>query len=126
MAARGVDLEMVQALLRHDRIDVSVRNRYSEDPLMLAVKDGHFPIVDALVVNPGLKYFSLKRSLDLARDDCIQRAIRSRMEDANTRQRLLKRSPGRRFGGLEELTTSTLGNCRDAMRDGRVNRHFLR
>ena len=100
IAAGGGDLEMVQALLRHDRIDVNLRNRCSEDPLMLAVKGGHSSIVDALVVNPRLKYFSLKRSLDLARNDCIQRAIRSRMEDDNTPQTLLKRSPRRRFGGL--------------------------
>ena len=93
IAAGGGDLEMVQALLSHDRIDVNLRNRCSEDPLMLAVKGGHSSIVDALVVNPRLKYFSLKRSLDLTRNDCIQRAIRSRMEDANTPQRLLKRSP---------------------------------
>jgi ankyrin repeat protein len=100
IAARDGELEMVQALLRHDRIDVNLRNRCFEDPLMLAVKGGHFSIVDALVVNPRLKYFSLKRSLDLARNDCIQRAIRSRMEDDNTPQTLLKRSPRRTFGGL--------------------------
>ncbi|CAG8145744.1 unnamed protein product, partial [Penicillium nalgiovense] len=99
IAARGGDLEMVQALLRHDRIDVNLRNRWFEDPLMLAVKGGHFSIVEALVVDPKLKYFSLKRSLDLARNDCIQRTIRSRMEDDNTPQMLLKRSP-RKFGGL--------------------------
>ncbi|KAJ5202948.1 hypothetical protein N7449_005027 [Penicillium cf. viridicatum] len=100
ISARGGDLEMVQALLRHDRIDVNIRNRWFEDPLMLAVKGGHFSIVDALVVNPRRKYFSLKRSLDIARDDCIKRAIRSRMEDDNIPQTLLKRSPGTRFGGL--------------------------
>ncbi|CAG8030538.1 unnamed protein product, partial [Penicillium salamii] len=100
IAARGGDLEMVQALLRHGQIDVIIRNRWFEDPLMLAVKGGHFSIVDALVVNPRLKYFSLKRSLDIARDDCIKRAIRSRMEDDNIPQTLLKRSPGTRFGGL--------------------------
>ncbi|OGE46534.1 hypothetical protein PENARI_c203G03085, partial [Penicillium arizonense] len=100
MAARGGDLEMVQALLRHDRIDVSLRNRWSEDPLMLAVKGGHSSIVDALVVNPRLKYFSLKRSLDLARNDYIQKVIRGRMEDDNTRQGLLQRSTRRRLRGL--------------------------
>jgi tRNA A37 threonylcarbamoyltransferase TsaD len=98
MAARGGDLEMVQALLRHDRIDVNLRNRWSEDPLMLAVKGGHCSIVDVLVVNPRLKYFSLTRSLDLARNDYIQKAIRSRMEDDNTPRRLLKRSG--KFDGL--------------------------
>ena len=105
---------------------MNLRNQCSEDPLILAVKGGHSSVVDALVVNPRLKYFSLTKSLELTRNDCIQRAIRSRMEDANTPQRLLKRSPGRRFGGLEELATSTSGSCRDAMRGGRVNRHFLR
>ncbi|KAI3091386.1 hypothetical protein CBS147333_10299 [Penicillium roqueforti] len=100
IAARGGGLEMVQALLRHGQIDVNLRNEWFEDPLMLAVKGGHFSIVEALVVDPKLKYFSLKRSLDLARNDCIQRAIRSRMEDDNTPQTLLKRSPRRKFGGL--------------------------
>ncbi|KZN87774.1 Ankyrin-1 [Penicillium chrysogenum] len=100
IAARGGDLEMVQGLLRHDRIDVNIRNRWFEDPLMLAVKGGHFSIVDALVANPGLKYFSLKRSLDIARNGCIKRAIRSRTEDNNIPQTLLKRSPGTKFGGL--------------------------
>jgi hypothetical protein len=67
---------------------------------MLAVKGGHFWTVDAFVVNPRLTPFSLKRSLVLARDDCIQRAIRSRMEDDNTPQTLLKQPPRRGFGGL--------------------------
>jgi len=57
IAARGGDLEMVQALLLHDQIDVNLRNRWFEDPLMLAVKGEHFSIVDALVANPRLKYF---------------------------------------------------------------------
>jgi hypothetical protein len=38
---------------------------------MLAVKGGHFSIVHALVVSPRLKHLNLKRSLDLARNDCI-------------------------------------------------------
>ena len=108
IAARSGDLEMVQALLRHDQIDVNLRNRWFEDLLMLAVKGGHISIVDARVVNPRLTHFSLKRSLDLARNGCIQRAIRSTLEDDNnTRQGLLKRSPRGRFGGLSGLATST-------------------
>jgi ankyrin repeat protein len=100
IAARVGNLEMVQVLLRHGRIDVNLRNQLLEDPLMLAVKGGHFSIVDALVVNSRLTHFSLKKSLYLARDNCIQRAIGTRMEDDNTPQTLLKRSPRRRFGGL--------------------------
>jgi ankyrin repeat protein len=100
IAARGGDLEMVQALLRHEQIDVNLRNRWLEDPLMLAVKGGHFSIVNVLVLNPGLKYFTLQRSLDLARNDCIQRAIRSRMKDDIIPQRLLKRSPRTIFSDL--------------------------
>lgn len=100
IAARGGDLEMVQALLLHHQIDVNLRNEYFEDPLMLAVKDGHFSIVNALLANTRLKRFSLKRSLDLARDDCIQRSIQTRMESDNTRQTLLRRSPRMKFGGL--------------------------
>ncbi|KAJ5471294.1 hypothetical protein N7530_008651 [Penicillium desertorum] len=99
MAAHGGELDMVQALLRHGQIDVNLSDQWFENPLILAVKGGHFSIFDALVVNSRQKYLSLKRSLDLARNDCIQRAIRSRMEDDNT-QTLLKRPPRRRFGGL--------------------------
>jgi ankyrin repeat protein len=100
IAARGGNLEMVQALLRHGEIDINLRNQWFEDPLMLAVRGGHFSIVDALVVNPRLTLVSLKRSLDSARNVCVQRAIRSRMEDINRPQTLLKRSPRRGFGGL--------------------------
>jgi ankyrin repeat protein len=100
MAAHGGELDMVQALLRHGQIDVNLSDQWFEDPLILAVKGGHFSIFDALVVNSRQKYLSLKRSLDLARNDCIQRAIRSTMEDDNTPQTLLKRPPRRRFGGL--------------------------
>lgn len=67
IATRGGDLEMVQALLLHHQIDVNLRNEYFEDPLMLAVKDGHFSIVNALLANARLKSFSLKISLELAR-----------------------------------------------------------
>ncbi|KAJ5474098.1 hypothetical protein N7475_003664 [Penicillium sp. IBT 31633x] len=108
IAARGGDLDMVQALLRHDQIDFNLRNRWFENPLMLAVKGGHLSVVEALVDNRRLKIFNLKRSLDLARNDCIQRAIRSRLEDDNnSRQGLLKRSPRGRFGVLSGLATST-------------------
>jgi ankyrin repeat protein len=44
--ASGGDLEMVQVLLRHDQIDVNLRNQWFEDPLMFAVKGGHFSIVN--------------------------------------------------------------------------------
>ncbi|OQE61607.1 hypothetical protein PENNAL_c0281G01799 [Penicillium nalgiovense] len=100
IAARGGDLEMVQALLLHNQIDVNLQNKYFEDPLMLAVKDGHFSIANALLANTRLKCFSLKRFLELARDDCIQRAIQTRMEADNSRQTLLRRSPKMKFGGL--------------------------
>jgi hypothetical protein len=68
--------------------------------LMLAVRGGHFSIVDALVANPRLTHFGLRRSLDLAKDYCIQRAIRSRICDDNTTKKLLKRSPRRIFDRL--------------------------
>jgi hypothetical protein len=51
---------------------------------MLAAKGGHIPIVNALMVDRRLERFSLKRSLDLARDDDTRRVIRSRIEDDNT------------------------------------------
>jgi ankyrin repeat protein len=94
-------LEMVQALLLHHQIDVNLRNEYFEDPLMLAVKDGHSSIVNALLANTRLQSFSLKRSLELARDDCIKTAIWNRMETSNPRQTLLRRSPRMKFGGLD-------------------------
>lgn len=68
---------------------------------MLAAKDGYFSVVNALLANTRLKRFSLKkRLLDLVRDDCIQRAIRTRIESDNTRQILLRQSPSMNFGGL--------------------------
>jgi hypothetical protein len=91
---------MVQALLRHDQIDVNLANLLLEDPLRLAVKGGHVSIVDALVVNPRLQYFSLIRSLDITTNYYINRAIRGRMAENNMPQPLLRRSPGTRFGGL--------------------------
>ncbi|CAG8904255.1 unnamed protein product [Penicillium nalgiovense] len=100
IAARGGDLEVVREILRHGRIDVNLRNQWFEDPLMLAVRGGHFSIVDALVANPRLTHFSLRRSLDLAKDYRIQRAIRSRIYDDNTTKKLLKRSPRRIFDRL--------------------------
>ncbi|CAG8890751.1 unnamed protein product [Penicillium salamii] len=100
IAARGGDLEMVRALLVHHQIDVNLRNEYFEDPLMLAVKDGHISIVNALLANTTLQCFSLKRSLELARDNCIKRAIQNRIEAHNSRQTLLRRSPRMNFGGL--------------------------
>jgi ankyrin repeat protein len=99
MAARSGDLEMVQVLLQHQLIDVNLRNRWLEDPLMLAVKGGCTSIVNALVVDHRLTRFSLKRSLVLARDDDIWRVVRSRIEDENS-QTLLVRSPRRRIDGL--------------------------
>ncbi|KAJ5264615.1 hypothetical protein N7505_007408 [Penicillium chrysogenum] len=54
IAARGGDLEMVQALLRHGEIGVNLRSQWFEDPLMLAVKGEHYSIVNALVVDPRL------------------------------------------------------------------------
>ena len=100
IAARGSDLEMVRELLRHVRIAVNLRNQWFEDPLMLAVRGEHLSIVDALVANPRLTHFSLRRSLDLAKDYRIQRAIRSRIYDDNTTKKLLKRSPRRIFDRL--------------------------
>jgi ankyrin repeat protein len=100
IAARGGGLEMVRELLRHDQIDVNLRNQWFEDPLMLAVRGGHFSIVDVLVANPRLTHFSLRRTLGLAKDNCIQRAIRSRIYDDNTPKKLLKRSPRRIFDRL--------------------------
>jgi ankyrin repeat protein len=67
IAARGGDLEMVQALLCHGKIDVNLRNQWFERRLILAVDGGHFSIVNALVVDDRLKRFNLKRSLDPAR-----------------------------------------------------------
>jgi ankyrin repeat protein len=99
IAPRGGDLEMVQALLRHQQIDANLSNRWFEDPLMLAVKGGHTSIVNVLVVDHRLTRFSLKRSLDLARNDDIWRVIRSRIKNENS-QTLLVRSPRRRIDGL--------------------------
>ncbi|KAJ5481387.1 hypothetical protein N7475_000199 [Penicillium sp. IBT 31633x] len=68
IAARGGDLDMVLALLRHDQIDVNLRNRWFEDPLMLAVKGGHFSVVEALLDNPRLKFFNWKTTTTPVKD----------------------------------------------------------
>ncbi|CDM32595.1 F-box domain, cyclin-like [Penicillium roqueforti FM164] len=100
ITARGGDLEIVREILRHSRIDINLRNQWFEDPLMLAVRGGHFSIIDALVANPRLIHFSLRRSLDLVKDYRIQRAIQSRIYNNNTTKKLLKRSPRRIFNRL--------------------------
>lgn len=48
ISARGGGLEMVQALLLHDHIDVTLRNWWFEDPLMLAVKGRHISVVTVM------------------------------------------------------------------------------
>ncbi|CAG8343980.1 unnamed protein product [Penicillium salamii] len=57
IAARGGDLETVQALLHNDQIDVNLRNEWYEYPLTLAAKSRHVSVVDALLENSKLKYF---------------------------------------------------------------------
>jgi len=51
----------------------------------LVVKGRYISVVDILIANPRLKYFSLKRLRDLVRDDYNHRAIRSRIEADNIR-----------------------------------------
>ncbi|OGE47214.1 hypothetical protein PENARI_c054G00573 [Penicillium arizonense] len=99
IAVRDGDLEMVRVLLLHDQIDVNLTNRWLEDPLILAAKSGHLSIVNELLCDRRQKGGSLRRSLDAARDDCIRRAIRSRIEDRNSRQTFLAPSPRRSTGG---------------------------
>jgi hypothetical protein len=94
------DLEMGRVLLCYDHIDVSLKNRWLEDFLLLAAQRGHLPITKALVVDGRRKVGSLKRSLYFARNHCIRRAIQSMIEDRNTRQSSLTPLPRRRIGGL--------------------------
>lgn len=67
---------------------------------MLAVKGGQISIVNALLANIKLQRFSLKRSLELAGDSCLKRAIQNRIEADNSHQTSLRRSPRINFGGL--------------------------
>ncbi|KAJ5300261.1 hypothetical protein N7508_007504, partial [Penicillium antarcticum] len=83
IAARGGDLQMAQALLHHDQTDANLRNKWFENPLILAVKGGLISIKEIL-----------------AKNDYIKTASRSRMEDDSIPQILLRRSPRTRFGGL--------------------------
>ena len=100
IATRDGDLEMVRILLRHEHTDVNLKNRWLEDPLILAAKGGYLSIVNELLCDRRQKGGSLRRSLESARNDCIRRAIRSRIEDHDTRPTGWKPSPGRRIGGL--------------------------
>jgi hypothetical protein len=75
------DLEMAQALLRHDHIDANHRNRWLEDFLILVAKGGDFPIANGFVVDGRRNVGNLKRSLYSVRNRCIQRAIQRMIED---------------------------------------------
>jgi hypothetical protein len=55
---------------------------------MLAVKGGYFSIVDVLVVKPRLKYFSLTRCLDLARNDASRKPFKAKWKTATLRKDL--------------------------------------
>ncbi|CAG8947204.1 unnamed protein product [Penicillium salamii] len=71
ITASSYNLEMVQTLLSHHQINVNLQNKYFKDPLILAVKDSHILIVNTLLANTRLQYFSLKRSLKLVKNNYI-------------------------------------------------------
>ncbi|CAG7972612.1 unnamed protein product [Penicillium salamii] len=97
---QDTDLEMAQALLRHDHIDANLRNRWLEDFLILVGKGGGFRIANGFVVDGRRNVGNLKRSLYSARNRCIQWAIRSIIEDHNSHQPPLAPSLSGRIGGL--------------------------
>lgn len=90
---------MVRALLRHNEIDLNLENRWFENPLLLAVKGGHYLVVDALLADWRLTPCSLIRSLSFAKNDSIQRAVQRKIEDLDTPlTQNLTPAPKRRIG----------------------------
>ena len=99
IAARTRDSEMVRALLRHNEIDLNLKNRWFENPLLLAVKGGHYLVVDALLADWRLTPCSLIRSLSFAKNDSIRRAVQRKIEDLDTPlTQNLTPAPKRRIG----------------------------
>jgi len=101
IAARDGDAEMVRALLCHDEIDPNLENRWFQAPLSLAAKAGHLLVVDALMTDRRLTPCSLMTSISYAKDDCIRRAIQSKIDDFNSGHGLrLAGSARRRVGAF--------------------------
>lgn len=71
IAARAGDLEIVQTLLRHKKIDPSLENRWLESPLVLAVKGAHVLVVDALLADPRVDTYSLRVARAIATHEGI-------------------------------------------------------
>jgi ankyrin repeat protein len=81
IAARAGNLEIVRALLKHDKIDPSLENRWLESPLVLAVKGGYVLVVDALLADQRVDTYSLREARAIATHDGIRRAIQYEMDD---------------------------------------------
>jgi hypothetical protein len=90
IAARAGDLEIVQTLLRHKRIDPNLENRWLESPLVLAVKGAHVPVVDALLADPRVDTYSLRVARAIATHEGIRRAIQYEMDDCRARCESIK------------------------------------
>jgi ankyrin repeat protein len=101
IAARDGDAEMVRDLLRHDQIDPNLKNRWFQAPFSLAAKGEHLVVIDALLTDRRLTLCSLMTSLSWAKNDCIRRAIQSKIDDFNTRHgQNPAGSPGRRVAAF--------------------------
>jgi hypothetical protein len=99
------DLEMAQVLLRHDHIDVNLKNRWLEHFLILVAKGGDFPIANGLVVDDRRNVDNLKRSLYSAQNRRILRAIQNRIGTTTLVNPLWYRRRG------EGLVTSKMWQC---------------
>jgi ankyrin repeat protein len=71
IAARAGNLEIVRALLKHEKIKPSVENRWLESPLVLATKGTHVLVVDALLADQRVDTYGLREARAIAKNEGI-------------------------------------------------------
>jgi ankyrin repeat protein len=85
IAARAGDLEIVRTLLRHERIDPNLENRWLESPLVLAVKGAHVLVVDALLADQRADTYGLREAQAIATHEEIRGAIQYEIDGRRAR-----------------------------------------
>lgn len=86
IAARAGNLEIVQALLEHEKIAPDLENRWMESPLKLAVKGAHALVVDALLADQRVGEYSLREARVIATHENIRMAIQHEIDGRRTRR----------------------------------------
>jgi ankyrin repeat protein len=99
IAARDGSLDLVRALLRHDQIDLNLKNRSCQGPLSLAAQRAHPNVVEALLLDGRLSRQSMTAALHTANNDSIRKLILTKIGDAGVRK--LPRSSWCRFGAFQ-------------------------